>query len=454
MLLTSVMFLTANAASKPTPAEIRELAKQATIYGFPVVENYRVMYQQAINNTKSNDQFKAPFNTIASYAEAAGPSDTTIQTINADTPYSYLWLDLRKDGFILEIPKFNKDRYYSVQIIDLYTQNEDYIGINKDGYDGGKFLIVGPSWKGTVPSGIKRVIKTDTEFAYAAYRTQLFNEADVANVKKIQAQYKITPLSTYMNQKAPVTTPVNWPAIDRKSEEDPEKFFNYMNLMLQFMPVYPDEKNLRADFAKIGIDGKKTLDFSKMTTEEKNAYAAGYKDGMDAIVAYSKTDVPSSDIFGTHESLKNNYLNRAIGALLGLYGNTDTEAVYDAYKINPTTKQPYDASKTNYILKFAKGETPPVKAFWSLTMYDDKTLAMVRNPINRYLINSSMLKDLKTDKDGGVTIYIQKNSPGKDKESNWLPTPDGPFFMVLRMYLPDEKLLGGQWKLPELQPVK
>ena len=447
-----VLFTTfLNAATKLTTSEIKDLAKQATIYAYPIVDNYRIMYAQAID--KQSPEFKAPFNQIKSIAEVAGPKDTSIQTINADTPYSYLWMDLREDAMILTIPKMESTRYYSVQLIDLYTQNDDYIGVRKDGSEGGKFLIVGPNWKGTEPKGITRVIKMDTEFAYAIYRTQLFNEKDIDNVKKIQNDYKVQTLDEYLGKKSKVAKAIKWLPISREDEQKPEKFFNYLNQMFQFMPVYTDEKDLRKNFEKIGIiDGKK-FNYSKMTKEEKEAINQGFTEGMEQIKAQMKIHLDVKEIFGTHEYLKNNYLYRAVAAFGGIYGNSKEEAVYIPYITNDKGEF-YDTSKNKYTMHFSKDSLPPVKAFWSITMYDGKTLFMIENPLNRNLINSAMLPNLKKDKDGGITIYIQKDSPGKDKESNWLPAPNGPFAMMLRTYLPEEPMLNNKWKEPILQIVK
>ena len=452
LILFMILFTTfLNAATKLTTTEIKELAKQATIYAYPIVDSYRVMYAQAIDTGSS--EFKAPFNKIKNEAKVAGPKDTSIQTINADTPYSYFWMDLREEAVVLTIPKIETNRYYSVQLVDSYTQNNDYIGVRKDGSKGGKFLVVGPKWKGTVPSDITRVIKMDTEFGYAIYRTQLFNEKDIDNVKKIQDGYKIQTLSEYLGEKPKTAAVVKWLPINREDEGKPEKFFNYLNQMFKFMPVYSDEKELRKNFEKIGIIDGKEFNYSKMSPQEKEAVNQGFNEGMNQIKEGMKKHLDVKEIFGTHEYLKNNYLNRAIAAYGGIYGNSKEEAVYIPYITNDKGEF-YDTSKNKYTMHFTKDSLPPVKAFWSITMYDGKTLFMIENPLNRNLINSAMLSSLKKDKDGGITIYIQKDSPGKNKESNWLPAPNGPFAMMLRTYLPRESILNNQWQPPVLEIVK
>ena len=163
-------------------------------------------------------------------------------------------------------------------------------------------------------------------------------------------------------------------------------------------------------------------------------------------------EVSSSDMFGTREFLKNNYLYRYVGAKLGLYGNSGDEAIYLAYFVD-ANHQPLDSAKTNYTLLFPKGQLPPAKAFWSLTMYDGKSQFLVANPIKRYLLNSTMLKSFKYGGDGSLTLYVQKDSPGAARESNWLPAPDGPFYAILRIYMPTPEVINGTWKKPPMLPV-
>ena len=431
--------------------EIYQISKKATVYGYPTAEFYRVMYVQSIG--VNGPGYKAPFNQIVSDTKVLGPKDTNIQSPNADTPYSLLWLDLRSDDIVLTMPKIDKNRYYSAQIIDSYTYDVDYLGTRKDGNDGGNFLIVGPNskWNGTTPAGIKRVVKLDTEFAYVIYRNQLFNAQDMPNVMKVQEGYKIQTLSKYLGQKEkPAAPDVKWPVISKDNEFDAKNFYTILNSMLQFMPEFSDEKALRAEIAKIGIVPGKVYDTSQMTPEQQKAVNSGIQDALKEIKANISSVQSFEDYFGTREFLKDNYMAKSVAAMLGLFGNVKDEAMYFNYQ-KDSNNQSYDTSKNNYILHFDKDQFPPVNAFWSLTMYDSKTFTMVENPLNRYLINSTMIKDFKRDKNGGVDIYIQKNSPGKNLESNWLPAPDGEFYIILRAYLPKEEILNGKWKQPAIQ---
>ncbi len=211
-----------------------------------------------------------------------------------------------------------------------------------------------------------------------------------------------------------------------------------------------------ARFAKLDIGAGKTFDLSKFSPDIQKAIAAGLADvstDVDALMKkVNSNEVRSSEFFGTREALKNNYLYRFLGAKLGLYGNSGAEAIYLAYFVD-AQQHPLDASSTNFTLTFPKGQLPPAKAFWSVTMYDGKTQFLVANPLKRYLLNSPMLKSFKFAPDGSLTFYVQKDSPGPAKQSNWLPAPNGPFYMILRLYIPSPEVQNGTWKQPLLEPV-
>jgi hypothetical protein len=438
----------------PSPAEVRAIAKEAYIYGFPMVTNYDTMYKQAIDT--SNKDYRAPFNTIANSANVATPDDKFVVTPNSDTPYSFLWMDLRAEPIIVTMPKIEKNRYYTGQMVDLYTYNFAYLGTRSYGNDGGTFMIAGPGWKGETPKGVRAVKQSETEFAYILFRTQLFNPADLNNVKKIQAGYHAQTLSQYLKQPSPAAAAeVNWPAPSPDMLTTPA-LFPYLNFMLQFCPTNPSETDLMARFAQLNIGAGKTFDFGKLSPESQKAVTDGIADASQDMAALMQRinagEVSSSDLFGTREFLKGNYLYRYAGAKLGLYGNTGDEAIYLPYFVD-ANHQPLDASKTGYTLLFPKGQLPPAHAFWSLTMYDGKTQLLVANPLKRYLVNSTMVKSLKYGSDGSLTIYVQKDPPGAPKETNWLPAPDGPFYAILRIYMPAPEVVNGTWKKPQLQPV-
>jgi hypothetical protein len=274
----------------------------------------------------------------------------------------------------------------------------------------------------------------------------------------VQADYKVQPFSAYLGQPAPKAAP----AIDFVKPLTPEaqrtspEFFNILNFTLQFCPTQPSEKELMARFARIGIGAGRTFDASKLSPEMRTAIEQGMADALAELAALQKRidakEVTSGEMFGTREYLKNNYLYRMAAAVNGIYGNTAAEAIYPVLALDDEGQKP-DGSR-NYALRFAPGQLPPVNAFWSITMYRMPEILLVENSINRYLLNSPMLPQFKHDADGGLTLYIQNESPGKDKESNWLPAPKGWFMVVMRLYWPKEAALDGKWTAPQLQRVK
>jgi hypothetical protein len=432
--------------------EARAIAGEAYVYAFPMAANYQTLYKQAIDTT-SHD-YRAPFNTLTNASSVATPEDKFVVTPNSDTPYSYLWMDLRAEPMVVTMPAIEKERYYTGQLIDLYTFNFAYLGTRSFGNDGGNFLIAGPNWNGATPAGIKAVLHAQTQFAYLLIRTQLFNAADIDKVRKIQTGYRAEPLSTFLHQPAaPSAPPVNWPKPGADMLTTPA-IFPYLNFLLQFCPTDPSETDLMARFAELNLGAGKSFELASFTPTVQQAITDGIADtkaDVEVMMRKINTDqVQSSDLFGTREFLKNNYLYRFIGAKLGLYGNSGADAAYFGYFIDDGNR-PLDASKGDYELHFAQGAIPEYHAFWSLTMYDGKTQLLVANPIHRYLLNSTTLESYKYGADGSLTFYVQKDSPGKDKESNWLPAPNGPFYCVYRVYMPGEALLNGTWKKPPMQ---
>jgi len=439
-----------------TPEEARAIAREAYIYSFPLVETYKTLYQQAIDQT--SPEYKAPLNQLGHARSVATPDDKFVVTPNSDTPYSFAWLDLRAEPVVITMPKIGPDRYYTVQLIDLYTHNFGYLGTRSFGNEGGDFLIAGPGWRGERPAGIMAVIPCETQILYALFRTQLFNPVDLKNVHQIQDTYQVRPLSLYLGNPAPHSAPaVDWPLLaDGMSES--VQVFGYLNFLLQFCPTHPSEKEMMARFAKLGIGAGKPFHDEGLAPEIKKAIEAGIaavwqEDFAGFMKRVNAGEVTSGDIFGTREFLKNNYLYRFAGAKLGLYGNSREEALYPPYFVDAPGDK-LDGAKYAYVLRFETGQLPPAGAFWSFTMYDGPTQFLVANPLNRYLLNSTMLASFQYGADGSLTFYVQKDSPGADRESNWLPAPDGPFYCIMRLYIPKPAVFNGQWQQPPLQRIR
>jgi len=440
-------------AQQLSPDEARAIAKEATIYGFPLVDSYRVQYSYFVD--RSDPEFKGPWNTLVSNARVSTPDDKAIQSPNADTPYSYVGADLRAEPLVITVPAIEKDRYYSLQFIDMYTFNFAYVGSRATGNDAGKFLLAGPNWRGEKPPGIKAAIRSETEFAFVVYRTQLFNPDDINNVKRIQAGYKVQPLSELLAKPATPRPPaINFitPLTAEEERTSPE-FFQVLNFVLGFCPPNPAETKMMARFAKLGIGPRAKFDPQALSPEMLQAVQDGMADAWAAFKEYKETQIDtgkrtSADAFGARESLNGDYLSRMSAAALGIYGNSKAEAIYPVYFIDDANRPL--SGENAYELRFAQGQLPPVNAFWSLTLYELPSSLLSANPLNRYLINSPMLPSLKCDVDGGITLYVQHASPGPDKEANWLPAPSGAFFMAMRLYWPKPEALDGRWTAPPL----
>ena len=454
--LTLIYAATSAVAQTITPTEARAIAKEATIYGFPLVDSYRIQYSYFADS--NNPEFKATWNTLFNNARVYTPNDKAIQTPNSDTPYSYVGVDLRAEPIVFTVPAVEKGRYYSLQFIDMYTFDFAYVGSRATGNGAGSYMLAGPKWNGKKPKGIKSVIRSETEFAFVLYRTQLFNSADIENVKKIQAEYKVQTLSQFLGQTPPATPPaINFmKPLSVEQERTSPEFFSELNFILQFCPTHPSEKALMMRFAKLNIGAGRSFDANALSPEIRRAVEDGMADGWKAFNEFKTTQIDtgkssSADGFGTRAFLKNDYMQRMAAAVLGIYGNSKQEAIYPAY-FTDADKQKLEGAN-RYTLRFAPGQLPPVNAFWSLTMYELPASLLYANPLSRYLINSPMLPNLKRDADGGITLYIQNDSPGADKGSNWLPAPKGPFFAVMRLYWPKPAAVNGQWKAPPLQLV-
>ena len=470
----------AKAEKKPPGiAETRAIAEQGFIYGLPIVMNYAVMYDYIVD--KNSGQWKAPFNEIFNEHRVFTYKDTAIVTPNSDTPYSLLWLDLRTEPFVLSVPAVEKKRYYALQFTDGNTFNYGYVGSRATGNDAGDYLVAGPGWQGRTPAGIKKVFRSSTQFSIVVYRTQLFNPEDMPNVVKVQSGYKAQPLSAYLRSTAPSLAPamkfptvvkepppaivpaINFPKINKGLVK--ENFFEYLDFALQFAPPGPEEKDIRAKLARIGIGPGKSFDFKDLSLEHKLEVGLGMKAGEKKVeekVATIGKDTNGwliGSAFGDRNFYHGNWLLRAAAAKAGIYGNDAVEATYPLLHHDDKGEKA-DCSKHNYTITFPTGQYPPVNSFWSITMYDGKTQLLIKNPIDRYLINSPMLPQMKKNADGSLTLYIQKDSPGQDKESNWLPAPNGPVYLVMRLYWPKETPPSvlppgeGTWKPPAVVRLK
>ena len=451
-------------ATSPYPSsdEVKTIAQEAYIYGLPLVMNYVVMNEYVLD--KDSGQYKAPFNTIHNEHRVFTYKDTSVVTPNSDTPYSMVWLDLRAEPIVISVPAVPKSRYFSVQLIDGNLYNYGYMGSRTTGVEAGNYLVVGPDWKGETPAGIKKIFQSSTPFSLAIFRTQLLNPADMKNVEKVQSGYKAQPLSAFMKQDPPPEIQkIEFPPANTAGMK--ANFFEYLDAALQFVPVSSEDQDMRAKLAKIGVGANKTYAYKDLPEELKTAAAQGMQEADAKVAKFLEEGIKNingwnvGSVFGDRAFYNGNWLLRAAAAKAGIYGNDASEAMYPATRVTAAGER-LDTSAHQYTITFPNGQLPPVNAFWSVTMYDGKTQLLIENPINRYLINSPMLSSMKKNADGSLTIYIQKDSPGKAKESNWLPAPDGNPYLVMRLYWPkvdSPSILPageGSWSPPGLIQIK
>jgi len=462
--MTALLFVTftnCNQQAKITPEEAKEIAKEAYIYGFPMVVNYKTMYMYALN--KKSPEYKGAFNESFCDARLFTPEDKAVVTPNSDTPYCMFWVDLRDEPQVISLPEIEAERFYHFQLIDLYTHNFAYLGTLTTGNKAGKYLIANQGWEGEKPEGIDEVIYCETDLFFVVVRTQLMNENDLENVKNIQDAYQLQALSSYLNKDMPkVVRTDNFPDWN-EGDQFTAAAFNYLDVMLKLAKPVASEKELRNKFAKLGIGTEKGFDISSFDENTQKAIEEGVKEGFQEIETfikeYTADPLISAKIFGTRDfltqSAKENYklddfyIPRAVAAHTGLYGNSGAEAIYPTYFVD-STGVPLNASENKYSMTFKKDELPPVNAFWSLSMYDGKTQLFINNQLDRYLLNSNNMEAYDYNDDGSLTLYIQKDSPGKELEPNWLPAPDGPFYCVMRLYGPKEEALKGSWINPPM----
>jgi len=440
-----VLALTINTrTTEVTPAEARAIAKDAYIFAYPLVMNYRTMYGQAIKGDAVFGKWV--------HLGVSSPTDKDIVTPNNDTPYSYAWVDLRSEPWVLTMPRIEAKRFYTSQWDDYWGYVLDNPGSVIDGNDGVSVLLASPSWKGALPPGIKRIIRGESDILGTLTRTQLIGGPDeLPKVKEIQQSYKLQPLSAFLGTAAPAPAPeIKWPEW-KEGDETKEAYWGYVVVMLKFTTPNPADNAMYEKLAALGLKSGAPWDAAKLDPKVREAMRQGIDDARAEMKKRSEGGVDSAKFFGTRAHIGTNYMDRAMGVYMGIFGNVPQVSVYLSMPTDANHAL-LDGSKNAYTLHFAKDQMPPVKFFWSITMYSLPDRYLVENPIKRYSIGSSTL-GLKQNDDGSLTIYVSMKSPGKDKESNWLPSPNGPFWTVLRCYGPSPEIINGTYKQPPYMPT-
>lgn len=418
------------------------LGIQAYIYGYPLVTMERT--RQLQSSVKVPDDLTITVsNVFVEYDQLFTPDDKDVVSPNVDTIYSIAWLDLKREPVVLNVPDTN-DRYYVMQLMDAWTNNFASIGRRTTGTGAGKFAIVGPDWKGILPSGVEEV-KAPTNTVWILGRILVKGEDDLDNARAVQKQFTLTTL--YENKNPSVIMPANTLLLENNVEDlSALYFFKTMTDLMILNPTIGNEA-LEKQFEHIGIDLSFGFDAEKLDTE---TIAGLNRAAMDAfqIIENSQEALNPRFINGwiVNTGLGiygDQFLKRAYIAFSGLGANVDEEAIYPRAFTDEQGNQLNGNYK--YILHFEKDQLPPVEAFWSITMYG-ADFFLVPNEINRYAI-AEYTTGLEYNEDGSLDIYIQKDRP-INNESNWLPAPEGDFNLMLRMYQPAAKVVNGSYEIP------
>lgn len=434
--------------------ETREIGIQAYIYAYPMV--IMEITRRVSTNVEAAKGVYAPMNQLAHLR--AFPDHTFREVVrpNADTLYSVLWFDVSKEPLVLSVANTG-GRYYMLPMLDMWTDVIATPGSRTTGTKAANFAIVGPNWEGALPNGVEP-IRSTTSMGWLIGRTQTNGIGDLENVHKIQDGYKVMPLSQWgKSYKAPAKSPVNseWdmktPPPVQVANMSAKTFFKLFAELLKDNPPHEIDWNMVELLKKINIVPGKDFNFSQLSKEKQTALEHAVSDAQKLIAQKQTGEFINGwgiarEVMGNYGS---SYLQRAYIALIGLGANVPEDAVYPMTKVD-SDGNPYNGSH-RYVLHFNKDELPPVRGFWSLSMYDEE-MYFVDNPIGRYAIGDR--DELQFNKDGSLDIYIQQASPGKDKESKWLPAPKGNFDLILRAYWPMLEVLTGGWNPPAVKRVK
>ena len=447
LLLTAASWSVRAAAL--APEEIRSLTEEATIWGFPVVMNYKLISDLFDPNSPRHGQF----NTLRHGRQLSTAKNRLVRGPNNDTLYSIAVLDLEAEPMVFHVPDAG-NRYYSFQFVDLLTNNIGYIGTRATGNGEGWYAATGPNWRGQLPSKIPKAILCPSRFVLVLGRTAVNGEADLPNVIKQQDGYKLMPLSRLSGKSAPKSPGPDFMPFEARKAQSLE-FFSYLNFLIQYQHLIPGEQALVKKFSVIGIAPGKPFDPAALAEPTRKAMEEGMQVAMEKIQGRSIAGrmvngwalLPTGvKFFG------DDYFFRAFIFAKGPYPN-DTEEAFYPRAILDDQGQLLNGADHRYVLRLSKEDMSLAKYFWSLTMYDAKEGLLVENPINRYSI-SNRTPGLKYGADGSLTIDLRNDSPGAGRESNWLPAPKESFYLSFRIYGPKEDVLNGKWAPPAVKRLE
>lgn len=449
-----VMVLSGYAIAQPT-MDLGAAATQAYIYGYPLVT--MELTRRSFTNVAAPNGTSSPMGYFVNVPRYPAANDKRVTAPNADTLYSTAWIDVGKEPYILHVPD-EHGRYYLMPMLDGWTTVFADPGKRTTGTDAADFAITGPGWKGTLPAGIKAAYQSPTSIVWVLGRTYSSGTpADYAAVHAIQAQYKLTPLSSYGKPYTPPPGNVNsaWisnkPVREQVDAMDGATYFKLLAELMKTNPPVAADVPMVATMATIGLVPGQDFDPAKLTAIQTAAVQVAPKPAQAEIMGLLKKQqlvngwaITKTGVYGT------DYTFRALVTAIGLGANRPQDAIYPVGETDEAGR-PFDAAD-RYVMHFDKGQLPPVNGFWSLTMYDGQYF-FVPNRLNRYTLSAR--NALKHNTDGSVDLYLQAKSPGAAREANWLPTPQsGKFIPMLRLYWPKEtppSILDGTWKPPAIR---
>lgn len=438
-------------ASPLTPREAHTLAEEAYTYGFAMVENHRTIHGMCVD--PASPQY-AGFNHYLHGRRLFDPDYTLIVTPNNDTLYSTTFADLRAEPLVITVPPTG-DRYFVIQLVDMGTDNFAYIGTRSTGRDGGDFLLVGPTTKGSLdPAPFDRVIVAPSQFVALATRTALDGPDDLPGAAAFQDALQLRPLSAFLGTPAPDPAPaITGPAPFLPRDYGTPALLDRLGAILRWHTVPAHESELLARLARIGIGPFVTFDLDAFEPDVRAAIEEGCAEAHRRIEGRGNSlgvwkdgweDVPAMGHFGS------DFLFRSAVAWRFIYTNDREEALYPPTSLD-ADGEPLVGSRS-YEVRFPAGGLPPVEAFWSITLYDAVTRLMVHNPIERYSIGDRT-PGIRFGEDGSLTIHIRSDDPGPDLAPNWLPAPEGAFTLIARAYIPQAPLLDGRYRFPPVVRV-
>ncbi|MBU8897260.1 DUF1254 domain-containing protein [Corallococcus sp. M34] len=430
-----------------TPQEAHDLAREAYVFGLPFVENYKLLAQGFL----AGSPMARPADAFIHFSRLFTPKDRDVVSPNNDTLYSEANLDLRGEPVLLETPDLGQ-RYFCIQLVDLTTNNLPYIGTRATGNDARRFLIAGPEWDGAVPPKLRdaRVIRTDSRFVLALLRIGITRPDDVATVTALQPQFRAEPLHAVMGGDAPALPDIDWPPYFEDKQDEGFKAFEYVNFMMQWHRFSERELPLLRRLARIGVrPGRAHFDEQALSPDVRAAMLEGIREARATLRQPPATqhgwEMPDPKVGNFGED----YALRARVAWNYLYANSPAEAIYPIAHRDSADRL-LDGGPRRYVLRFPNNALPPARFFWSLTAYDAQTHMLVDNPIQRYSLGGHS-RDLVTSSDGSLSLFLQHASPEPSRLANWLPVPDGPFYVLLRIYGPSEAALQGQYTPPAIE---